>query len=143
MSPGIIVDTGPVVALLNAEETLHPWVLEQLAKLSGPMLTCEAVISETLFLLRRVEGGARQVTGLLRSGGLRLDFSLATELPAVSELLVRYRQVPMSLADACLVRMSELRPRCQILTFDGHFRIYRRHGRQAVPAIMPPQGLCS
>lgn len=52
----------------------------------------------------------------------------------------RYADVPMSLADACLVRMSELSDDASVLTLDSDFRIYRRLGRQAIPLLTPRTG---
>ena len=63
----------------------------------------------------------------------------AGRLEAFEELLRRYRNVPMSLADACLVRLSELYGDCAVLTLDSDFRIYRRHGRQVIPVLAPPK----
>jgi hypothetical protein len=68
---------------------------------------------------------------------LVLDFQLAAELEVVRKLMMKYANVPMALADACLVRMSELAPRAAIVTVDSDFRVYRRNGRQAIPVVMP------
>lgn len=68
---------------------------------------------------------------------MRVDFRLGDEILAVRSLMDKYRSVPMSLADACLVRMSELEPRATIVTLDAHFRIYRRLGRGVIPLISP------
>jgi predicted nucleic acid-binding protein len=65
-------------------------------------------------------------------------FSLDDDLESVLKLLQKYADVPMSLADACLVRMAETFPDPVILTTDSDFRIYRRHSRQMVPCVMPP-----
>ena len=66
-----------------------------------------------------------------------MAFSLTKEAPAVNRLLGRYEDVPMSLADACLVRMAEQDARRSILTLDKGFRIYRKHARHVVPTILP------
>ena len=101
------------------------------------MITCEAAISEALFLLSVVHGGTAQVTGMLKSGGLQVGFSLDAEMAPVCDLLTKYADVPMSLADACLVRMSEMHPKHLVMTFDSDFRIYRRNRRQSVPILSP------
>jgi predicted nucleic acid-binding protein len=101
------------------------------------MLTCESVISEALFLLRGVNGGARKIAELLSDGGLRIGFTLASESASVCGLLDKYSDVPMSLADACLVRMTELYPKHALLTLDADFRIYRRHRHRDLPLIIP------
>lgn len=100
-----------------------------------PWLTCEAAISETFFLLEQPQTLA--LDRLLRRQAVLFAFNLANELSHVLHLRAKYASVPMSLADACLVRMTETLPEPLIITTDGDFRIYRRHGRQVVPCLMP------
>ena len=109
----------------------------RLAELPVPLLTCEAVVSETCFLLRHARGGPSAVLELLDRGALRIAFRLEDNVGAVGRLMARYASVPMSLADACLVRMAEQHPDSRVLTLDRDFRLYRKHGRHAIPAIMP------
>ncbi len=132
-----IADTGPLVAFLNSKDVWHTWVVERLAEIEPPLLTCESVISETCFLLRAVPRGVAAVFDLVKRGVLVLPFRLAEEATAVERFLKRYESVPMSVADACLVRMTELDARSTVLTLDSDFRIYRRHGRQAIPLVSP------
>ncbi|MBN1676728.1 MAG: pilus assembly protein [Kiritimatiellae bacterium] len=139
MKSFVIVDAGPLVAFVNARDSYHGWTVERLKEVAGPMLTCESAVSEALFLLRAVDGGVSQIAGLLTCGGLRIGLSLAAEAASVCRLLTKYADVPMSLADACLVRMSEMYGRHKILTLDGHFRIYRRRRNQILPLLIPDQ----
>jgi len=132
-----IVDTGPIVALLSSRDGHHAWAREVLRSVEPPMQTCEAVISEACFLLRKVAGGPDAVLQLVERGIVQVSFRLAVELAPVRALVERYRRVPMSLADACLVRMTELDTRSTVITVDRDFLIYRRNGRQTVPALMP------
>ncbi len=138
MSEAVLIDTGPLVAFLNAEDRYHAWALEVFAVIEAPVATCEAVLSEACFLLRRARGGEEAVLKLVERGLLGLPFRLALESASIRRLLVRYADVPMSLADACLVRMSEQISDAVLLTLDRDFRIYRRHGRQVIPTRMPP-----
>jgi predicted nucleic acid-binding protein len=133
----IVLDTGPLVALLNRSDRHHAWVREVLDTVEPPVVTCEAVISEACFLLARVRDGQDAVFALLSKDVVKVDFRLSSEVEALRALMKKFANVPMSLADACLVRMSELEPRSRILTLDGDFRIYRRNRRQAIPTIMP------
>lgn len=133
----VIVDTGPLVALLNAGDTYHRWAVQTLSPLEPPLLTCEAVLSEACFVLRRQPGGPSAVLELLARGVLAPTFRLADEAAAVHKLLIRYASVPMSLADACLVRMAALVPDSVVVTLDSDFTVYRRNGRQVVPVVMP------
>jgi uncharacterized protein len=100
-----------------------------------PWVTCESVVSEALFLL--AEPQALALDHLLRGHHLQLAFTFADELGTVLDLRAKYASVPMSLADACLVRMSETLPDPIVVTTDSDFRIYRRHSRQVVPCQMP------
>jgi uncharacterized protein len=132
-----IVDTGPIVAFLNAGDPHHRWAQETLSGFTLPLMTCEAVLSEAWFLVRQAKGGQNGVLGLVGRGIVALDFRLSSEFEAVRKLMAKYASVPMALADACLVRMTELDGRASLVTLDNDFRVYRRNGRQAVPVIMP------
>ncbi|MGQ0507017.1 MAG: type II toxin-antitoxin system VapC family toxin [Myxococcaceae bacterium] len=132
-----LVDTGPLVALLKKDEEHHQWVSETFRELPAEgMVTCEAVISEACFLLAR---WPLAVDGLLRrlvEGNLRLS-PMDGESAAIHALIKKYRNVPASYADACLVRLSERHPDATVLTTDSDFEIYRRHGRQPIPLRAP------
>ncbi len=101
------------------------------------MLTCEAVIAEACFLLGKKQG---LVFKLMDAGLLKIGFSLEQDAKSVFKLIQKYSDVPMSLADACLVRMSEIHDGSKVFTLDGDFKIYRRNGRQTIPLIFPGQG---
>ncbi len=133
----IIVDSGPLVALLNRRERNHSWVVKVMDTIEPPLFTCDAVLSETCFLLRHIDGGSDSVLELVARGLVRSDFHAMAEVGPIRALMKRFGSVPMSLADACLVRMTELDPRSAVLTLDGDFRIYRRNKRQVVPTLMP------
>jgi predicted nucleic acid-binding protein len=133
-----LLDAGPLVAYLDRRDSHHEWASEQFASLPPPLLTNEAVLAEACHLLRTIPGGGAAVVAMLRTGALRAEFALADHAEHVEALLRKYESVPMSLADACLVRMSEIHSSCHVLTMDADFRIYRRHGRKVIPATMPP-----
>jgi predicted nucleic acid-binding protein len=133
----ILVDTGPIVAFLNERDRYHEWSKEIFGGLDSPVMSCEAVLSEACFLLRSARGGSDSVLKLLERGLIRLPFRLEAESAPVRRLLARYAGVPMSLADACLVRLSELISGSSVLTLDRDFKIYRKHGRNVIPALMP------
>ena len=133
----VIVDTGPLVALLNRRERRHTWCKEQFALLRRPLLTCEAVLSEACFLVQDIDLGHLRVMELVDRGVVKVAFSLSNESPSISRLMSRYRDVSMSLADACLVRMAEFFVQSKILTLDSDFNVYRKNGRQVIPTMMP------
>lgn len=134
----VIVDTGPLVAFLNNRDRHHDWAMAQFAEIQPPLLTCEAVVSEACFLLRGWPPGARSILELLERRVLQISFSLADQLPHVCRLMKKYEDIPSSLADACLVRMSELYDSSPIFTLDADFRVYRKHKRTTIPLLPAP-----
>lgn len=137
MSQQILLDTGPLVAFINPRDNFHDWVVAEWAKVSLPLLTCEAVITETCFLLRNVYRGTEEALNLLDTEIIHIPFCLNDEVTVIRQLLTRYQSVPMSLADACLVRMAELYSDCSVLTLDSDFNIYRKNRDQPIPITMP------
>ncbi|WP_413175922.1 type II toxin-antitoxin system VapC family toxin [Anabaena azotica] len=137
MKNKIIIDTSPLVALLDKSDSYHQWVTEKVKTLPPPFLTCDAVITESCFLLERAYNGQNILFSLLESGHLQLDFDLKNELSQIKGLMNRYQSVPMSLADACLVRMCELYDSNEIFTLDSDFLIYRKHKNQPISVIIP------
>lgn len=134
-----LADTGPIVALLVAGDAHSAWAQRVWGELQPPLLTCEAVLSEAQFLIARFGGNPRAVLELVERGAISIAFSVRNEVKRLLELQQTYRSLHMSLADACLVCMAEQSPRCRVVTTDSHFRIYRRHGRQLIPVLMPDE----
>lgn len=132
----MILDTGPLVALLNKGDAHHQWATQVWQTLTTPLLTCDAVVVETLFLLRHQQRTA-EVFAFLDSGAIELSFLLQTEYSAVCDLMTCYVNVPMSITDACLVRMAEIHPNRAILTLDNDFKIYRKNRNQPLHIVMP------
>lgn len=135
----VIVDTGPIVAILDASDALHLWAAESLKMIQPPLITCEAVLTEVCFLLRRQPRALVAIADLVEKRILEINFSLAEEIGPVFRLLDRFKNVPISLADACLVRSSELHPQLPVFTLDSDFQIYRRNRRQKIPLLIPPR----
>jgi predicted nucleic acid-binding protein len=136
----VLADTGPIVAYLNDRDRYHGWAVGLFKQLRPPLLTCEAVLSEAAYLVRGSPGGGERVMELVSRSLLQVKFDLEEEATAVRALLRRYGSLPMDLADACLVRMSELDHDCVLLTVDSEFRdVYRRNGRQVIPTLLPPR----
>lgn len=138
MVENVLVDAGPLLAWINPEDAHHDWAVAEFARLRPPLLTCEPVLSELAFHLLALGGDPAKAPELVTRGTLQVAFRIEDEAEALVSLLRRYRNVPMSLADACLVRLSELRDRAVVFTIDSDFRIYRRHGRLVIPTLMPP-----
>jgi uncharacterized protein len=129
-----IADTGLLVAALNRNDPFHEWGAREFVT-NAPFVTCDAVLVELSYHLNDPIPGIK----LVLRGDLILDFDLAAESRHVLDLLHKYRDRRMELADACLVRMTELETRCKVWTVDKEdFQVYRRHGRQTVPCEFPP-----
>lgn len=135
MPKSIIADSSALIAFVRHDDQHHGWLASHIESLPRPWLTCEAALTEALHLVG--PKGTPPIKEMLRRGGLKLVFDLGDELEQVLALMDKYADVPMSLADACLVRMSETLPDPVVVTTDTDFKIYRRHSRQVVPCLMP------
>ena len=133
----IIIDAGPIVALINSRDEHHRWARTKIRELNEPMLTCDAVLSEVLFLVSQSENGITRFTEILASGAIQSDFVTSANIHELAALIARYHTLPMSFADACLVRLSEIHDGSTVLTLDSHFQIYRKNGGEPIPVITP------
>jgi uncharacterized protein len=133
----VIVDTGPLVAYFDRAERHHKWVAERIEEIEAPLLVCEPVLTETTYLLSRYPGAQDALFELIRNGALRISFQIEEHIESLRKLLQKYRNTPMSLADACVVRMAEINDRHAVLTLDSDFLIYRKHGRHPLTLIHP------
>ncbi len=132
----VILDTSVLVALLSKGDRNHDWAVRQWTQVNPPALTCDAVISETCFLLKRrylIEA----VFEMIEVGAIAIAFNLQEEASNVRVLMGRYESVPMSFADACLVRMAEQIPNSVVMTLDSDFKIYRKHRNEAIAVVLP------
>ena len=128
-----IADTGLLKALLDRSDDHHLWAHAQF-KAHAPFHTCECVLDELAFLV----GDARLGMKLVARGDLVLEFTLSEHIEPVLGLLEKYADRQMDLADACIVRMTELTEVCKVWTVDeSDFRVYRRRGRQTIPCEFP------
>ncbi len=138
--PVAIVDTGPLVAFLDRAEQHHRWVVEQVEELDPPLLVCEPVLAEAMHLLARFPRAQDALFELLENGALSIAFRIEEHVPALLKLHQKYRDRPMSLADACIVRMAEIYERHAVLTLDSDFTVFRKHGRDPLTLIYPAHG---
>ncbi len=133
----VLLDTGPLVSFLAIGLRHHAWVCEAWKHLRPPLLTCEPVLTEAAFLLKREDCETDALFALLERGVIRVGLHVEEEQADLRALMRRYRDRPMSLADACLVRLAELHEDARVFTLDADFRIYRRHGNKVIPVLMP------
>jgi predicted nucleic acid-binding protein len=120
-----IVDTGPLVAFCDRRDRRHGWVVETFK-------------SEALFLVRHRMDMQDSLLSMVTRRLVTIPFRLEEEIEPVRSLRARYENVPMSLADACLVRMTEMFETHHFCTFDSDFTIYRKHGREPLLLLSPP-----
>jgi predicted nucleic acid-binding protein len=131
-----ILDAGPLIAALNRADRYHAWACETLARLEPPFQTCAEVLAEAAAMT----GQPQALVEMVQAGDLQLDFDLQNQSPAVLALLKKYQDRGMDLADACIVRMSELSRLSRVVTVDRtDFMVYRRNGREAIPILCPPE----
>jgi predicted nucleic acid-binding protein len=126
-----------MVALLDRSERHHRVCVEAVAALSGPLVTCEAVVAEACWLLRNLPGASDAVLENVERGVFGLPFRLDAETREVRSLMAKYRKLPMDLADACLVALAGILGSGRILTLDSDFRIYRWKGRRTFENLIP------
>ena len=137
MSRLAIADTGPLVAFLDRAERHHAWAAERVGELAAPLLVCEPVLAEAMYLLSDLPKAQDALFGLIENSALRIAFHIEEHVPALRTLQRKYRDRPMSLADACVVRMAELFEQHQVLTLDSDFLVYRKRGREPLALIQP------
>ncbi|MFZ5691367.1 MAG: type II toxin-antitoxin system VapC family toxin [Pseudomonadota bacterium] len=135
MAKNVLVDSGFLVALLNSRDADHEWAHAIAKRYPPPWMTCDAALSEAFYLIS--PNGPSQLAELIKRGALSSTFRLNDSVFEVLQLMLKYENVPMAFADACLVRMSEIFSDPIVLTTDSDFHVYRRLGRQAVPCVMP------
>ena len=129
-----IADTGFLVAIANSRDQYHDWAVGLLGSLQTPLLTCEAVLSETAFHLQ----SSRTALLMVESGLVRIAINPEREWPELLRLAEQFDDQSPDLADLCVIRLSEIYPMHKVLTVDGSdFRIYRRNSREQIPVVCP------
>ena len=131
------LDTGPLVAALRRPEDkdpFTPWAAKLLRSLAYPLFTCDAVLTEAAHFL----GSPAKLLEAISRGLLVSRFDTQAAAPRLAQLVAKYADQPMDFADACLVCMSEQVRDCRVITIDrADFGIYRRHGRESIPLLLP------
>ena len=132
----VLLDTGVIVALLDRSEKLHRACAETLQELEAPLITCEAVITESCYLLRNLKGAAEAVIENVAAGIFQIPFQLSREAAGVKQVLRKYRDRQIDLADACLIHLADEFATPDILTLDRDFAVYR-WGRNKAFRMLP------
>ena len=132
----VIFDAGPLVAWFCPRDEHHAWAIKTFTQISPGSFICEAVLAEVCYLAAK-EGVARsKVIEFIEDGGLEV-VALGTQMPVIRELLDHYADIPMDFADACVVRLAELRPDAVVCTTDGHFKFFRKHQHENIQVLAP------
>jgi len=137
MAGVVLADSGAIVAALDKRDQHHAWARRQFDASTEGCITCEAVLAECFFLLEHLRDGKQALCRLLDRGLMDVAFVFDPHRSDVLRLIERYSDTPMSFADACLVKMSEIHRTCRVLTTDSDFIVYRRFGREMIPVIAP------
>lgn len=129
-----ILDAGPLIAALNRDDAHHRWARETITRLGPPFRSCAEAMAEAAAMT----GRPAAIVEMIQAGEIVLDFDLAEQAASVLTLLRKYADRSMDLADACIVRMTELIKDCRVITVDrADFTVYRRNGRDIIPIIAP------
>jgi len=131
----VLVDAGFLVALWRKKDQHHAWAVREARAYPPPWITCESALSEADHLLS--PDGCATLRLACRRGALQIASVEGETFLPVLDLLDKYADVPMSIADACLVRLTEVLPEPLLLTTDSDFSTYRRFGRRAIPTRQP------
>ncbi len=121
----VLLDTGVIVAWLDRSETHHRRCVDVVEHLRFPLITCEAVIAESCYLLRNLPGAAESILDNVVSGVFQLPFQLASAASDVRRIFHKYRDREIDLADACLIHLANSFGTGEILTLDRDFAVYR------------------
>jgi predicted nucleic acid-binding protein len=132
----VLLDAGPWVAYLRRADRHHVWAREQFSA-REEFVSCEPVLAEVCARLQYYGNDPLVALEFVKSGVVTLDFDLQSNLLSVENLMRKCRDQPMDLADACLVRMTEIEPRSLVVTTDEDFKVYLRNGRKVVPHVLP------
>jgi predicted nucleic acid-binding protein len=130
-----ILDAGPLIAALNRDDRHHAWARDTLTRIAPPFYSCAEAMAEAAAMTAQ----PMAIVEMIHAGEIVLAFDLAAQAASVLALLKKYADRQMDLADACIVRMSELERNVRVITVDrGDFSVFRRNGRELIPIIAPP-----
>jgi uncharacterized protein len=135
--PEFLLDTGPLVAYLSPRDQHHAWAIEMFDQITTPVITCEPVLTEAFYMVSPAHDGVAKLAEFCQPEYVRIDFRLLEHMAVVNELMRKYRDVPMDLADACLVLLAEEHPGAVVVTTDRDFQIYRTRNRRQIRVLAP------
>jgi predicted nucleic acid-binding protein len=134
------MDSGFIVALLDRSESHHKTCARTIREVQAPLVTCEAVIAESCYLLRNLSGASEAVIENIAAGIFQVPFQLSGETAAVKQLPRKYKDRKIDLANACLIRLADQLGIADILTLDRDFAVYR-WGKNELFRVLPSADL--
>jgi predicted nucleic acid-binding protein len=132
----LLIDAGPLVALLNSRDQYHAWARATIVRLRPPLITTEIVLAEAAHLLADFSNGPDSLFNFC-AATVQIDFRLLDHLRDLRHLMAKYRNIPMDLADATLVHLADQHRNAAIITTDSDFTIYRTKSRRQLKLIAP------
>lgn len=138
MAASILIDTGPLLAVINHADRWHSRCATMLPHLPFPLLTSEAVLTELLYFVRANRRATQAAWSFVNSGAITLAPINDQDLPGLESLMKRYADVPMDFADATLVYLAQRERLSTVFTIDSDFLVYRISGRQRFRIIPDP-----
>ena len=136
----ILVDAGPLIAVLDHKDAEHKRCVRVLAELPRPFVSTWAVVTEVFHVLGGRAGWRSQegISRMIDQRALILANLVETDMPRIRDLMSKYQSVPMDIADATLVVIAERMQRYRIFTLDSDFQIYRTRDRRAFEVVPAP-----
>jgi uncharacterized protein len=133
----VLLDTGVIVCLLDSSDVRHETCVEAVTSCPSPLVTCEAAIAESCYLVRRMRGAAERILESVASGAFQIPFQLSHEAAEIQRILRRYRDREIDLADACLIHLATELRTGEILTLDRDFEVYRWDRNKRFQPLIP------
>jgi uncharacterized protein len=133
----VLLDSSVIVALLDRRDAGHDRCKQALELVNRPLMTCEAVVTESCHLLRHIPGAPEQVLLNLKQGMYGISFRLSMSVEAIGALMKKYVDTPIDLADACLIDLADELNTGDILTLDSDFQHYRWRKTRPFNLLIP------
>lgn len=133
----ILVDASFLIAVYDRRAAYHPQCMSALARVNQSLVTCEAVVTEAMHLLRHMSGAPEAILTSIRKGELEIPFQLAPRVGEVLDSFTKYRDTPCDFADACLIQMANELGTGDILTLDSDFKHYRWRRNRRFNLLIP------
>jgi uncharacterized protein len=133
----ILLDSGVLVALFDRSEQHHDVCREFVEEANNPLVTCEAVVVESCYLLRLLAGAPERILANVAAGIFQIPMQLSLAAESVQKIFAKYRDREIDLADACLIHLANELGTGDILTLDGDFHVYRWGRNQPFRMVIP------